>query len=442
MNPELSSFPTATVDARTARAAARGRHVGTASRSGEGARLGALSPLGRAVLVMATLCWIIGLTLHVTELNVIALVLTVPLVVATVFVQGTAGYAVTVELRSQRVVAGARAFGRVAIANPTGRPLLPTCLDLAAGPATAQLLVPRLAPAEMCEEWFAVPTKRRTVLRVGPVRSAREDPLSLMSRQITWTKTQELYVHPRTVGLDEFAGGFVHDLEGTPSSTLSSSDLSFHALRDHAPGDDRRHVHWRTTARTGKLMVRQFEETRRTRVMVALDNLVGHYALDEEFELAVSVAASVSLQTLREDKELRAFSVDACQRTGNRRDLMDDYANVASTSELCFRDLGQKVAELAVGASTMMIVIGSRTTAGELSSVATRLPAGVRAVAIRCSVSTADAGDAGEAGDIREVRSVAEAGGIGGRRSVLGRLEVVSVGSLEELSRALQAVTR
>lgn len=81
MNPELSSFPTATVDARTARAAARGRHVGTASRSGEGARLGALSPLGRAVLVMATLCWIIGLTLHVTELNVIALVLTVPLVV-------------------------------------------------------------------------------------------------------------------------------------------------------------------------------------------------------------------------------------------------------------------------------------------------------------------------------------------------------------------------
>src|SRR5699024_9984886 len=82
------------------------------------------------------------------------------------------------------------------------------------------------------------------------------------------------------------------DLEGTPSSDLSSSDIAFHALRDYAPGDDRSHVHWRTTARTGKLMVRQFEETRRSHVVVALDDLAEHYASDEEFELAVSAAAS------------------------------------------------------------------------------------------------------------------------------------------------------
>jgi uncharacterized protein (DUF58 family) len=51
-------------------------------------------------------------------------------------------------------------------------------------------------------------------------------------------------------------------------------------------------------------MVRQFEETRRSHVVVALDNLAEHYASDDEFELAVSAAASIAAQTFREEKEL------------------------------------------------------------------------------------------------------------------------------------------
>src|SRR5690625_5413082 len=160
-----------------------------------------------------------------------------------------------------------------------------------------------LPAGESHEELFAVPTRRRAVLVVGPVRSVRDDPLSLMRRQVTGARPQELFGHPRTVRLDEAASGFLRDLEGTPSSDLSSSDIAFHALRDYAPGDDRRHVHWRTTARTGKLMVRQFEETRRSHVVVALDDLAEHYASDEEFELAVSAAASIAAQTLKRSEE-------------------------------------------------------------------------------------------------------------------------------------------
>ena len=42
-------------------------------------------------------------------------------------------------------------------------------------------------------------------------------------------------------------------------------------LRDYEPGDDLRHVHWRSTARRGQLMVRQNEARRRTPVLVMLD---------------------------------------------------------------------------------------------------------------------------------------------------------------------------
>ena len=163
-----------------------------------------------------------------------ALALTVPLVIAALFVLGKANYKVILDLQTHRVVVGTRAVGRVEVANPTQRDILPSRIELAVGQATAQFLVPRLAAAQSHEELFAVPTKRRAVLVVGPVRSVRDDPLSLMRRQVTWAKEQELFVHPRTVRLDEAASGFLRDLEGTPSSDLSSSDIAFHALIGHA----------------------------------------------------------------------------------------------------------------------------------------------------------------------------------------------------------------
>lgn len=381
--------------------------------------LDVISPIGWAVLGAAAACWFIGLTLHITELNVIAFALTVPLVIAALFVLGRASYQVTLDLQSHRVVVGTRAVGRVEVANPTQRMILPSRIELAVGSATAQFMVPKLAAGAEHEELFAVPTKRRAVLVVGPVRSVRDDPLSLMRRQVTWAKEQELFVHPRTVRLDEAASGFLRDLEGTPSSDLSSSDIAFHALRDYAPGDDRRHVHWRTTARTGKLMVRQFEETRRSHVVVALDNLAEHYASDDEFELAVSIAASISGQTFREEKELTPFTFDERQNTVNLRQMMDDYTVVEQLKERApFHELGQKAADLAPSASAVMMVVGSHTTARELNSAANQLPIGVMAVAIRC-VDDADV-----------------------KRSAIGSLDVVTLGSLDTLARALRAVGR
>ena len=112
---------------------------------------------------------------------------------------------------------------------------------------------------------------------VGPVRSVRGDPLSLLRRELVWTDATELFVHPRTVPLQGSAAGFIRDLEGQVSRSLTNSDVAFHALRGYVPGDDRRYVHWRTSARTGTLMVRQFEETRRSHLLVALSTAAGDY---------------------------------------------------------------------------------------------------------------------------------------------------------------------
>lgn len=397
---------------------------GPAGRPGRWSRrvapvLDLVSPIGWAVLGGAVGCWTLGMLLHATELNVIALALTVMLVVAVLFVLGRATSAVTLDLQTHRVVVGTRAVGRLEVANLSRRPILSTRIELAIGSVTTHVLVPRLAPDGTYEEQFAVPTTRRAVLVIGPARSARDDPLSLVRRQVTWVREQELFVHPRTVRLDGASSGFLRDLEGTPSAELSSSDIAFHALREYIPGDDRRHVHWRTTARTGTLMVRQFEETRRSHVVVALDNLAAHYESAEEFELAVSVAASIAAQTHREEKELTSFTVDARQRTRTHRQLMDDLTVVGQLHDhVPFHVLGQKVADLAPGASAVMMVVGPLTTASELNTAALQLPVGIMAVAIRCV----------EGAEVL--------------RSALGGLDVVTVGSLDTLPRALRAVGR
>ena len=49
------------------------------------------------------------------------------------------------------------------------------------------------------------------------------------------------------------------------------SDLAFHALREYQPGDDRRYIHWRSSAKAGRLLVRQFLDTRRSHLSIVVD---------------------------------------------------------------------------------------------------------------------------------------------------------------------------
>ena len=134
----------------------------------------------------------------------------------------------------------------------------------------AELVLPGLARGAGVQRQVPIPTGRRGVVPVGPVRTVRADPVGLVRRELIWADVAELFVHPRTIGIPSLSTGLIRDLEGKPTRDLSNNDVSFHALREYLPGDERRYIHWKSTARTGKYMVRQFEETRRSHLVVAL----------------------------------------------------------------------------------------------------------------------------------------------------------------------------
>ncbi|MBL0885450.1 DUF58 domain-containing protein [Myceligenerans indicum] len=346
----------------------------------------AFSGFGLAVLVTAVAAWVAGLLLSWVEVLIAAVLLTVTLVAASAFVLGKFRYTVVLDLAQRRVTVGDRAVGRLDVRNEARRPVLPSVMELPVGTGTAAFPVPRLRGGGSHEEIFTIPTRRRSVIRVGPVKSVRADPLGLLRREVTWTEPEELFVHPQVKNLMGSNTGFFKDLEGRVTQDLSNSDVSFHALRDYVPGDDRRHIHWKTTARTGQLMVRQFEETRRSHLAVLLSTRAADYAGEEEFELAVSVCGSLGLQAIREDRGVTVMVNDAGNLRGDHRTrLLDDLSRIELTStRTTLADLARIAGTTVNDASVMSFVTGSLVTPTELRSASARLPAGVQVMAIQC----------------------------------------------------------
>ncbi|MFI9488852.1 DUF58 domain-containing protein [Promicromonospora sp. NPDC052451] len=367
---------TLTAAARS-RAAAVGRVLDPVRRT--------FSTFGIAVTITAVAAWVAGLLLGWLEVLVAAIVLTVTLVCAIVFVLGRFKYDVVLDLAQARVTVGDRAVGRLDVRNASSRALLPSVMELPVGSGTAAFPVPRLPGGGSHEEIFTIPTRRRSVITVGPVKSVRADPLGLLRREMTWTNEQEVFVHPRVKNLTGSSTGFLKDLEGRVTNDITSSDVNFHALRDYVPGDDRRHIHWKTTARTGQLMVRQFEETRRSHLAVLLSTRAEDYANGDEFELAVSVCGSLGLQAIKEDRGVTVLVNEATLRGDHRTRLMDDLSRIELESRKSkLVDLARSAAMAAADFSVIAFVIGSRVTPTELRSASARVPAGVQVMAIQC----------------------------------------------------------
>ena len=288
---------------------------------------------------------------------------------------GRAGHAVALRLANTRVTVGEKALGALTVSNPTARRLRATMVELRVGAGANSFLCPALGRDENHEEVFAIATTRRGVVAVGPASTIRGDGLGLVRRVQTWSDATELYIHPRTVAMNASTVGFIRDIEGATTQDLSSADVSFHALREYVPGDDRRAIHWRSTARVGKLMVRQFEETRRSHLLIVLDLDTDAWASDEEFEIGVSAAASMARAALVDAKEVSVHTQVGHLKTPTPMHAMDSLSGVERVlGAERISALTQRAGTEASQASTAVVISGSRTRLADLHAALTRLP--------------------------------------------------------------------
>ena len=202
----------------------------------------------------------------------------------------------SVVARPARTVAGTPIHG-VLLVSAGRLPALSPAVEVG-GLVGRSMRLATVRPGRPREEVFEVPAQRRGVYDLGPVRLVQSDPLGLVRRHRTWAQPTEVLVRPVVTPLEAGSMAGRPDLEGMPSEQLSLSDLAFHSLREYVPGDDLRHVHWRSSAKADQLLVRQYLESRSMQAAVLLDAEPGSYRTDDEFELAVSIAASVAVQAL------------------------------------------------------------------------------------------------------------------------------------------------
>ncbi|WP_084815892.1 DUF58 domain-containing protein [Frondihabitans sp. Leaf304] len=386
-----------------------------------------VTPVGWALLVLTPACLVAGYALGWVELVTVGFALVVILILAVVTAIGRSVFTIALDLPHSRVAVGDEASGRVTVSNPTRRRVLGITVEIPIGAGLVELTLPGLRGGESVDETFEVPTNKRGVIPVGPVRTVRGDPIGLVRRELDWTDVVELFVHPRTIGIPSTSTGLIRDLEGSPTRDLSPSDISFHALREYLPGDDRRHIHWKSSARAGTYMVRQFEETRRSHIVIALSLANADFATEEEFELGVGVAASLGVRAIRDAREVSVVVSERTPEFAKRKTLavrplstltptrlLDDLSLVAySEAALGISDVARVTGEQVAGISVAFLVVGSTTGIGELRAAASAFPAGVETVAIVCDPET-----------VPGLRRVAD-------------MTVLTVGYLEDLQKSL-----
>lgn len=256
-----------------------------------------LTTRGWAVVIGTLGLYGAGRALGTVELSMLAAAGLVALVVGavTVFV-GRPEVSAGRTLRPRRLYAGAGALAEIELENRgRRRTTVLAVIDGFSGRREARFAVPPLLPGETGRGAYRVPTARRGIFEIGPLRVAVTDALGLIRRTVQSDPQERVTVYPRvesvsslpmTVGRD-LVGGAVNDF------SRARSGMEFHSLREYAVGDDLRHVHWRSTARTGELMIREHDVPWQTRATLLLDTRSERYT-PAAFERAVEAAASVA----------------------------------------------------------------------------------------------------------------------------------------------------
>jgi uncharacterized protein (DUF58 family) len=215
-------------------------------------------------------------------------------------------------------------------------PLLTLTDAFDGGRRHARFLLSPIAPGTTARAAYRVPTERRGRYEIGPLRASIGDPFGLSTRTWRAAGLDEVIVQPRIHELMSLPEGGGEDLDSDDPRVVGHLDVTgeFLMLREFAPGDDLRRVHWKSTARHQRLMIRQDESRRRAPVLVLLD--VRSSAHDRaSFELAVEAVASIvnSLERDQRRVEVRTTTGERLGQAGRRHlaSLMDELAVIETT---------------------------------------------------------------------------------------------------------------
>ncbi|MDQ3646750.1 MAG: DUF58 domain-containing protein, partial [Actinomycetota bacterium] len=295
-----------------------------------------------------------------------------------------------------RVRAGDEMRVGLSVRNPGGgRSPLMVLEDAFPSLAPTRVAVEALDPGGTGHLELVRTAHRRGAYAEGPITLTSGAPFGLVRARRVVVTTSPVVVVPRWVELTSFP---ILEPSSYPAEELherarTGGGIEYLGVREYRPGDPPRHVHWRSTARAGRLVVREYEEAAASRVVIVIGGADTGTPPASAFETLVAAAASIGVYAL-----MTGHPIDlVAQQDGGslrlseptRRDMLDWLAAL----DPCDEPLDEVTLEAArrIRSRATVVLVGptaGRAGASLTSSVRAAQQSGSRAVAVIARSST------------------------------------------------------
>jgi uncharacterized protein (DUF58 family) len=288
-------------------------------------------------------------------------------------------------LRGQRWIAGPIFAGTpvsvtLELLNPERSSLSSLRLGDGQGEARMAWLLPQLGAGEMRRLTHHVTLTTRGRRRWGAFCISTGYPFGLVRWQRTLAPDEEVIVLPQLGHLHRGQlrrclppSGLSNERDAQQARRHPTAQGEFHGLRAFRSGDSPRWIHWRTSARCGELMVREFEDVPNENLVVVLDLAGANVAARES---AISLAATVCWEWSRQKGDHLTLalthpepvvhdgitSLDHAERLLEHLALLDAAAIPSASGQA---DLVERLAERTLSSAPVLVIRAGKSGMGE-----------------------------------------------------------------------------
>jgi uncharacterized protein (DUF58 family) len=332
---------------------------------------------GRGVLVFAAGIglWAAGRVLGSTTLHMVAVGLVVLPFAAALFARWSRQrLRIRRRLSDARVQPGQRVYVELEVENQsptqTSFLLVEDRLPAALG-RSARLVISSLHGRDRQRVRYSLTPRQRGRYTLGPLSVDLSDPFALTKLRVEFDEREELVVAPE-----------VESLTGGPDSPFGlTSGLAlakhlfrtgdeFYTMRPYVEGDDLRRIHWPSVARSGQLMIRQDESSRRSTAVLFVDTRDSAVGQTHKpcFEKVVSCAASLGVLLMRYGFSVKLATTQLPPQRVGEEQLLETLAGVSHHTA---RALSAGLARMRMVAASdaTLVVVGAPPPPAELASL-------------------------------------------------------------------------
>jgi uncharacterized protein (DUF58 family) len=202
-----------------------------------------------------------------------------------------------------------------------------------------ELTVPDLPPGGETTVTSELTPLRRGLLRLTGTTVACPDPFGLFRSLRKTPRVESILILPKRHVMPSFElpGAMKYQLGGVSMASSVGESEEFVSLREYRPGDPLRRMHWKSFAKLGKPIIKEYQEEFFVRHALILDTF-GELAHEPIFEEAVSIAASLAYTIQNQDSLLDLMFVGPeayCFTSGRGVGHIERMLEILAAVQMC-----------------------------------------------------------------------------------------------------------